>query len=71
MDGASKPLMAFTVGPLGYFECDHMPVRLVNAPAMFWRLMETCLDDLQLNWCIIYLNDIIVFLKMPKITLSS
>ena len=28
--------------------------------------METYLGDLQLNWCLIYLNDIIVFLKMPK-----
>ena len=38
----------------------------MNAPATFWRLMETCLSDLQLNWCLIYLNGIIVFLKMPK-----
>ena len=66
MDKASKRLMEFTVCPLGFYECDHIPVRLVNAPATFQRLMETCLGDLQLNWCLIYLDDITVFLKLPK-----
>ena len=56
MDEASKPLMVFTVGPLGFYECDCMPLRLANAPGTFKRLMETCLGDLQLNWCLIYLN---------------
>ena len=28
--------------------------------------METCLGDLQLNWCIIYLNNIIIFAVIPK-----
>ena len=27
--------------------------------------METCLGDLNLNWCIIYLDDIVIFLKDP------
>ena len=58
--------MAFTVGLLGFYKCEHMPFRLVNAPATFQELVETCLSDLQLNWFLIYLNDIIVFLKMPK-----
>ena len=60
---ASDPLMAFTVGPLGFYECDHMPFRLVNAPATFQRLMETCLGDLQLYWCLLYFDDAIVFQK--------
>ena len=25
-----------------------------------------CLGDLQLNWCLIYLDDVILFLKMPR-----
>ena len=28
--------------------------------------MENCLGDLHLNWCIIYLDDIIVYSKMPE-----
>ena len=27
--------------------------------------MESCLGALHLNWCIIYLDDIIIFLKDP------
>ena len=66
MDETSKPLTAFTVGPLGFYECERMPFRLTNAPSTFQRLMESCLGDLHLNWCIIYLDDVIVFSKTPK-----
>ena len=60
----SIPYTAFTVGPLGFFECVRMPFGLTNAPATFQRLMETCLGDMHLNWCIIYLDDVIVFSKI-------
>ena len=63
MDEESKPLTAFTVGPLGFYECERMPFVLTNAPATFQRLMETCLGDLNLHWCIIYLDDIVIFSK--------
>ena len=66
MDEMSKQLRAFTVGPLGFYNCERMPFGLTNAPATFQRLMESCLGDLHLNWCIIYLDDIIVFSKTPK-----
>ena len=63
MDEESKPLTAFTVGLLGFYECKRMPFELTNAPATFQRLMETCLGDLNLHWCIIYLDDIVIFSK--------
>ena len=63
MDEESKPLTAFTMGLLGFYECKRMPFRLTNALATFQRLMETCLGDLNLHWCIIYLDDIVIFSK--------
>ena len=65
LDEESIPLTAFTVGPLGFYECVRMPFGLTNAPATFQRLMESCLGDLHLTWCIIYLDDIIIFSKNP------
>ena len=65
MDEESKPLTAFTVGPLGFYECERMPFGLANTPATFQRLMETWLGDLNLHWCIIYLDDIVIFSKDP------
>ena len=66
MEEESKPLTAFTLGPLGFFECERMPFGLRNAPATFQILMESCLGDLHLNCCIIYLDDIIVFSETPQ-----
>ena len=66
MDEDSIPLTAFSAGPLGFYECVRMPFGLCNAPATFQRLMESCLGDLHLNWCIIYLDDIIIFSKTPE-----
>ena len=62
----SKPLTTFTVGPLGFYKCVQMPFGLTNALATFQHLMETCLREIHLKWCIIYLDDIIVFSKTPE-----
>ena len=43
MTEASKPLTAFTVGPLGFYKHVQMPFGLTNALATFQHLMETCL----------------------------
>ena len=61
----AKPLTAFTLGPLGFWECECMPLGLTNVPATFQSLMESCLGELHLNWCIIYLEDI-VFSRTPE-----
>ena len=66
LEEEAKPLTAFTMGPLGFWECEHMPFGLTNVPATFQRLMESCLGELHLNWCIIYLDDIIVFSQTPE-----
>lgn len=56
-----KHKTAFTVGPLGFWECNRMAFGLTNAPATFQRLMETCMGDLYLTYCLIYLDDVVVF----------
>ena len=38
-----------------------LPFGLCNAPATFQRLMQNTLGKLNLTYCIIYLNDVIVF----------
>ena len=58
-----QSLTAFTVKPLGFYECERMPFGLINAPATFQHLMQSCLGNLHLQYCIIYLDDIIVFSK--------
>ena len=63
MDEESKLLTAFTVGLLGFYEYKRMPFGLTNPPATLQSLMETCLGDLNLHWCIIYLDDIVIFSK--------
>ena len=57
----SKKYTAFTVGPLGFYEFQNMPFGLCNAPATFQRLMEHALRDLHLEWCIVYVDDIVIF----------
>ena len=56
-----EPLTSFTVGPLGFWECERMPLGLTNIHATFQRLMEPCLGELHLTRCIFYVDDVIVF----------
>ena len=58
-----KAKTAFQVGSLGFYECNRMPFGLCNVPATFQRLMERCIGDLNLRDCLIYLDDIIIFLS--------
>ena len=63
MEEASKQYTAFTVGNLGFFKCDHMPFGLCNALATFQWLMQNCLGELNLIHCLIYIDDLIMFLQ--------
>lgn len=56
-----KERTAFTVGPLGLYECNVMPFGLCNAPASFQRLMQEVMGDLHFHGVMIYLDDLIVY----------
>ena len=66
MDQALKQYTAFTLGNLGFFKCDRMPFGLCNAPATFQWLMQNCLGELNFIYCLIYLDDLIMFLQMAE-----
>ena len=66
MDEALKQYTAFTVGNLGFFECNRMPFGLCNAPATFQWLMQNCMGELNFIYCLIYLDDLIVFLQTAE-----
>ena len=66
MDEVSKQYTAFTVGNLWFFECKCVPFGLCNAPARFQRLMQNCLDKLNMTFCMIYLDDVIVLSKIEE-----
>ena len=51
---------------LGFYEFTCMPFRLCHAPAMFQHLMQNTLGELNLTYCVIYLDDIIVFGRMEE-----
>ena len=66
MEEVPKQYTTFTVGNLGVFEYDCMPFGLCNVLAMFQRLLQNCLGKLNLIYCLIYIDDIIVFLQMVE-----
>ena len=66
MDDTLKQYTAFAVGNVGFFECECMLFGLCNAPAMFLRLMQNCLWELNLMNCLIYLDDMIVSFKTEE-----
>ena len=66
MDKESRQYTAFTVGSMGVYEFLHMPYGLCNVPAMFQRLMQNCLGELNLTYALIYLDDMIVYSKTEE-----
>ena len=61
MKEEDKYKTAFSVGNLGFYECNRMAVGLTNAPATFQRLMERTMGELNLSECLIFLDDILIF----------
>ena len=43
-----------------------MPFGLCNVPVTFQRLMQNCLGKLNLIYCLIYLDDLIMFLQTTE-----
>ena len=66
MEEVLKQYTAFMVGNLGFFKCDHMSFGLCNVPAMFQQLMQNCFSELNLIYCLIYLDDIVIFLQTAE-----
>ena len=66
MEEASNQYTAFTVGNLGFFKCNLMPFGPCNAPATFQQLMQNCMGELNLIYCLIYLDDLIVFSRTAE-----
>ena len=62
----SRQYTAFMVGSLGIYEFLRMPYGLCNTPATFQRLMQNCLGELNLQYALIYLDDVIVYSRTPK-----
>ena len=62
MDEASKQYTAITMGNLGFFKCDRMPFGFCNALATFQQLMQNCMGELNFIYCLIYQDDLIIFL---------
>ena len=54
------------VGNLGFYEFTHMPFQLCNAPATFQCLMQNTVEELSLMYCIIFLDNVIVFSRMEE-----
>ena len=66
MDDESKQYTAFTLGSMGLYECESMPFGLCNTPPTFQRLMLNCLGELNLMYCLIYLDDVIIFSRTEE-----
>ena len=66
MEESSKPYTAFTVGMLVFFQYEHMPFGLCNAPATFQQLMMNCLGELNYSTCLVYLDDVVIYLSTQE-----
>ena len=66
MDEESKQYTALTLGSMGLYECESIPFGLCKTPPTFQRLMLNCLGELNLTYCLIYLDDVIIFSRTEE-----
>ena len=66
MDEDSKQYTTFMLGSMGLYEFESMPFGLCNTPPTFQRLMLNCLGKLNLTYCLIYLDDVIIFSRTEE-----
>lgn len=61
IDEKDREKTAFSVSGVGLFECNRMGFGLTNAPATFQRIMESCMGELNLTKCLVFLDDILIY----------
>ena len=66
MEESSKQYTAFTVGTLGFFQCEHIPLGLCNTLATFQQLMTNCLGELNYSACLAYLDNAVIYLSTQE-----
>ena len=66
MSEESCQYTAFTVGSMGVYEFLRMPYGLCNVPATFQCLKQNCLGQLNLQFTLIYLDNVIVYSRMQE-----
>ncbi|PWA56012.1 reverse transcriptase [Artemisia annua] len=62
LDESTKPLTAFSCPPQKHYEWNVLPFGLKQAPSIYQRFMDNNLQGLE-NFCLAYIDDIIVFTK--------
>ena len=66
MEETLEQYTTFTVGNLEFFKWNHMPFWLCNVLATFEQLIQNCLGKLNPIYCLMYLDDIIIFSQMAE-----
>lgn len=61
VEESHKERTAFALGPLGFWKFNKLPFGCTNSPASFQRIVEEILRDYNMNICIIYLDDLIIY----------
>ena len=61
LDPKDRKYTAFTAGSLGFYEWVRLPMGLCNSAATFQRVVENVMGSANVESCLLYLDDIIVF----------